>query len=165
MSKLVEEYLDHIQEGIWSAIKRALEFPPSKHPKYRVMLKMLNNRYIQCEQRNQGSETRIKLDTQWGNFNYIDYQENPDLIVCNTAAYVDFLKEFISWTSKEKPDKICKFNKNPERCKKWLENEIMEAKAEMKSNIKQLQQMKGGRMNKSAFNKFQKNLYLKGPKK
>ncbi|MHA1816620.1 MAG: hypothetical protein ACTSX1_11475, partial [Candidatus Heimdallarchaeaceae archaeon] len=126
MEQLVDRYLNHLQEGIWSAITKALEFPTAKHPKYRMLIKSLNNRYIMCRTSFPAvSDKKIKFNSEWGNIDYKDYQESPEYITCIDNAYLDFVKDFIKWASKMKPEEVCKYNRNKERCMKWLENEVL----------------------------------------
>lgn len=171
MKTVVDRYLDNLQEhilyeGIWSAIRKTLEFPTAKHPVYRKMVKNLNNNYIMCRTNHPPEVDRqINLNSKWGGLSFKDYQENPDYLICLNSVYLDFAEEFLKWVKKSKPEEVCKYNRNKERCMRWLEKEVDEAKFDIKNLKRQMQQMRSKRMNKSAFDRFQKALYIRGPKR
>jgi hypothetical protein len=171
MKTVVDKYLDNLQEhilyeGIWTAVRKTLEFPTAKHPVYRAMIKNLNNRYIMCRSSYPANvDKQINVNSKWGELNFKDYKENPDYLICLDNTYLDFANEFLKWVKKSKPEEVCKYNKNKNRCIKWLQNEVNEAKINIKNLKRQMQQMKTKRMNRSAFIKFQKDLYIRGPKK
>jgi hypothetical protein len=164
MTNLLDEYLINIQEGVWAAIARALEFPTSKHPKYRLLVKSLNNRQIMCRNSFPGEDLRINVNTKWGDFKFGDYQEHPQYTHCLFSAYVDFLTDFLKLAEREKTSGLCKFNRNKEKCAQWVEMEVLKKKSLLKDYKRQLKLMKDMRIPKKQFADFQRNMFLKGSK-
>jgi len=163
MSEILDEYLNYLQEGVWGAVTKALEFPTAKHPKYKLLVKSLNDRQILCREANPAHDTRLKVQSQYGEVQFGDYQENPDYGNCLHQAYYDFAKDFLDLVKREKIQGICRYNRNLERCSRWVEEEVIKKGNQLKNLKRQLDFMKKGRkISKPNYQKFVSALYKKG---
>ena len=163
MSEVLDEYLIHLQEGIWTAVVKALEFPTAKHPRYKRILKQLNDRYIMCRSSFPGLDNRIRFNTKYGSIQYGEYIQHPDYTNCLNSAYLDFANDFLDWVKRAKIKEVCKYNRNFEKCSKWVENEVLDRKDEIKNLKRQMEFMKKGRkISKPQYDTFVSALYKKG---
>lgn len=127
-----------IQEGIWAKIRAVFEFPRAKHPAYKGMMKARRARADRCRSMYPPrKDVRVHASgstgEQYGSVSYEDYVENPKFAKCVNVSYVMFLKGFLAWVKKTKPEEVCKFNYNKKRCMKWIKEYTEEALVELKA--------------------------------
>jgi hypothetical protein len=105
--------------GIWASVLDARKYP--KHPKWNKMIQDHERISKKCAEYYPDNYKKVKASGGLGeasaNFDYEDYQANPERIKCQMTARLNFLKKFVGWISKEKAEEICKYNtKGTERC-------------------------------------------------
>jgi len=163
MSEILDEYLNYLQEGVWGAVTKALEFPTSKHPKYKLLVKSLNDRQIMCRESSPAYDTRIKVSTKYGELKFGEYRENPEYGNCLHQAYYDFAKDFLALAKREKAQGLCKFNRDIKKCSRWVEEEVIKKGQQLKNLKRQLDYMKKGKnISNHNYQKFVSALYKKG---
>src|SRR5690606_8983540 len=69
-------------------------------------------------------------------------EEDPKNVICKIEAQIDFAKDLIDLLSKKDSSYICRNNENKERCKWWIENNLSEAKYELKNAEQELIMLK-----------------------
>jgi len=148
---ITDKYLQYIQlnEGFWQSIKNFFEFPHSKHPKYTAVTTAYETAETRCRrQYSPKKDIEIKIGDK---FTYRDYVENPEYILCEMRAALQFWSDVIKWFKSSTSEEVCKFNTNKERCIKWVEETKLEGESEL-ANLKG--ELKNTKMSKQQFDKI-----------
>jgi hypothetical protein len=161
-TKIINESKDvyALNEGLWSKLVKALEFRYPKHPRYRALVKRLNEGYYRCSHMYAPKETKVGLGGKYKDFDvdfeYSDYEENPERIRCMYEVQLAVWKEIIKFYGQVGPEGACKYNKNKPRCMKFVQQELEEMKDEIKDIERELKQMARGKMNRQKFNSLKR---------
>lgn len=139
----------------WLAVDSFQSAP--KHPKWRKLLEQGEEMKKRCEKNfpDERSVTTRKSSTG-EDITYETYKENPKQVKCIMMARAEILKRFIKWISTEKPENICKYNKEKKRlaCMRIVDNM-------KKKNVKELAELtrvlrQAGETNKMSKAEFDK---------
>jgi len=155
---VIDTYLQHLQEGLWSRFREIVEFPASKHPRWKGMVREYYRHVERCRRLHPGESTKVKVgytgkETDAG-FEYTQYKSNPKLQICLMKVRILYLQSFLQWIKETQEDEICKYNRNKSKCKAWVSKTKESADQELKELMKFLKDVQRGNLSQAAFKKI-----------
>jgi len=157
MSKILNKYLDNIQEGLWSNFLTMIESGKPKNEYIQALDSVYWKGVRNCNNLFPADNTNLDFQIGDYSFEYNHYKDDPKRVRCITKALIS---HYISMAELLKePTKLCTKNRNTSRCIKWCEMNKFKMERYLKQAKDSLQQMDAsGRMSKNNFNKLKKIL-------